>query len=69
MESIYQNALCIALSNRHIPYVVQKPIIVQFETMHVGTHKLDLVVGNEIVVELKAVNACWKYTKNSCDLI
>ena len=55
VESIYQNALCIALTNRQIPYEAQKPIAVHFEGAEVGIHKLDLVVGNEIVVELKAV--------------
>jgi GxxExxY protein len=57
VESIYQNALCIALSKRHIPYQTQMPVSVSFEGTEVGCHKLDLVVARQIVVELKAVKS------------
>ena len=55
VESIYQKALCIALANRKISFETQKPVVVRFEGIEAGTHKLDLVVENELVVELKAV--------------
>lgn len=57
LESIYHKALCIALSNRQIPYETQKPVAVRFEGNEAGVHKLDLVVENELVVELKAVKS------------
>lgn len=57
MESIYQNALCVALTNRKIPYRTQTAVTISFEGAEVGLHKLDLVVDNEIVVELKAVRS------------
>ena len=57
LESIYQKALCIALSNRQIAFETQKPVAVRFEGMEAGMHKLDLVVEHELVVELKAVKS------------
>jgi GxxExxY protein len=55
VESLYQNALCVALTNRGIPYQTQKLVSVAFEGTDVGVHKLDLVVDQTLVVELKAV--------------
>ena len=57
LEAIYHNAMCVALSHRTIPFETQKPIPVFFEGSEVGLQKLDLVVKEEIVVELKAVKA------------
>lgn len=57
LESIYENALKIALRKRGIGYEAQKEVEVFFEGETVGTHRLDLVVNNEIVVELKATKA------------
>ena len=47
----------VALRHRSIPHERQKEIRVDFEDEQVGWHKLDLVAGGEIVVELKAVKA------------
>lgn len=55
LEAIYQNATCVALTNRGIPFETQKAVRVGFEGSEIGIHKLDLIVGQEIVVELKAV--------------
>jgi GxxExxY protein len=57
LESVYQKALEVALRHRDIPFDRQKDIHVFFEEEDVGLHRLDLVVGSEIVVELKAVKA------------
>lgn len=40
---------------RGIPYERQKPIVLQFKGHFVGDSRLDFLVGNELVVELKAV--------------
>lgn len=55
VESVYQKAMCIALTNRHIEYETQKAVTVFFEGHEAGNHRLDMVIENEIVVELKAV--------------
>ena len=42
---------------RNLPFQEQTEIHILFEEEDVGRHKRDLVAGNEIVVELKAVKA------------
>ena len=48
---------CIKLWGRELSFQEQKEIHIFFEEEEIGLHKLDLVVGDEIVVELKAVKA------------
>ena len=57
LESIYQKAMEVALQHRDVPFEKQREIHVIFEEVDVGLHRLDLVVCNEIIVELKAVKA------------
>ena len=57
LESIYESALRVALRRRGIVYESQKEVTVVFENEEVGVHRLDLLVGGEIVVELKAIKA------------
>jgi GxxExxY protein len=54
LESVYQKAIEVALRHRELPFEEQVEIRIFFEE-EVGLHRLDLVVGREIVVELKAV--------------
>jgi GxxExxY protein len=57
LESVYQKAMEVALRHRSLAFQDQKEIHIFFEGEEAGLHKLDLVVGDEIVVELKAVKA------------
>jgi GxxExxY protein len=57
LESIYHNALRVALSQSDLPYESQKEVRIHYEGVEVGVHYLDLVVGEQIVLELKAVKA------------
>ena len=57
LESIYESALRVALRHRGIIHESQKEVTVVFENEEVGVHRLDLLVGGEIVVELKAIKA------------
>jgi GxxExxY protein len=57
LESVYEEALAIELDLRGIPYERQKPIMLQFKGHCIGDSRLDLLVGNELVVELKAVES------------
>ena len=57
LESIYESAFKVSLRHRGITYEAQKVITVCFEGEEVGDHRLDLLVENEIIVELKAVKA------------
>ncbi|MGD0654151.1 MAG: GxxExxY protein [Thermoguttaceae bacterium] len=55
LESIYESALKVALRHRGIVYDAQKEVTIMFEGEEVGVHRLDLVVEEHIVVELKAI--------------
>jgi len=55
LESVYENVLCIELGRRGIPYRRQIEVPVLYHGEEVGLHRLDLLVSERIVVELKAV--------------
>lgn len=55
LESVYQEALDIELQLRKIPFVSQKIVAVNYKGSKVGEGKLDFLVENSLVVELKAV--------------
>lgn len=55
LEILYENALCLELSRRGIRYERQKEYEVNYKGMLIGTHILDIVVEDTIVLELKAV--------------
>lgn len=55
IESVYENALCVELDARGIRYEQQKTIAIFHRDIEVGQHRLDLIVENLILVELKAV--------------
>lgn len=55
LESIYEEALCIALTDCHLRFARQLSVPVRFRGHDVGEHRLDLLVEDAVVVELKAV--------------
>lgn len=55
VELIYENAICLELRTRGISFSRQVAVPVVYHDVEVGLHRLDLVVGDRIVVELKAV--------------
>jgi GxxExxY protein len=56
-ESTYEAALCLELSLRRIRFVRQPPVAVVYKGEVVGQHRLDLLVDDCVIVELKAVDA------------
>ena len=56
MESIYEEALALELQAAGIPFERQKLIRVLYLGQPVGEHRLDLLVDQAVVVELKAVS-------------
>ncbi len=54
LESIYESALCIAMTNRGLKFQKQYPVQVHYQGVVVGRHRLDLLVENALIVELKA---------------
>jgi GxxExxY protein len=55
MESIYEEALKIEFSANGMNHESQKEIKIYYQNQEVGTHRLDLLVENAVIVELKAV--------------
>lgn len=55
LESIYGEALASALAQASIPYHREVRVGVVFKGQAVGEHRLDLLVEELVVVELKAV--------------
>ena len=54
-EQVYGNALSVALAARGIPHAREHEVDLYFLGVHVGKHRLDFLVDDKIVVELKAV--------------
>ena len=57
LESLYEDALAVELSLQQVPFERQKEIGVVYRGQTIGRHKLDLLVGGKLVVELKTVEA------------
>jgi len=55
LESVYENALVIALETSGLQVVQQRPIDVRFRGRIVGNYVADLIVEDRILLELKAV--------------
>ena len=55
LETVYEAALCSELELRHIHFVNQYPVNVLYKGRYVGEGRLDLLVDNRLIVELKAV--------------
>ena len=56
LEGIYQEALEIELSERQIPFVPQKELLVHYKSHLVKkTYIADFVIFNKIIVEIKSI--------------
>jgi GxxExxY protein len=55
LESIYEKALIEELSSRGIKVETQKTIDLTYRDKKIGVHRLDLIVEDKVVVELKTV--------------
>ena len=57
LETIYEQALGVEFALRGIAFVRQKPVPLFYRDHQIGEHRLDFVVEDRIIVELKAVEA------------
>ena len=57
LEGVYEEALAYELQMRAIPFHRQKKVVIHYKQHDVGNHRLDFVVDDAIVLELKAVSA------------
>ena len=56
LESFYEEALCIELTDRKIPFERQRTMKITYKDRPVGVHCLDLLIDHQLVVELKTVD-------------
>src|SRR3990172_10858959 len=57
MESVYEQALAVELKLRGIVHARQHPVSVAYKGNSVGEGRLDFLVGEKLIVELKAVES------------
>lgn len=55
LEAIYEEALCVELATRNLPFERQRTFRLTYLGKPIGEHRLDLFVASRVVVELKAV--------------
>ena len=55
LENIYEEALKIELSENQINFEAQKEVKIKYSGIEIGTHRLDMIIEDQIIVELKAV--------------
>jgi GxxExxY protein len=55
LENIYEEAIKIEFSEHNLNYDSQKEIKIKYLETEIGMYRLDLLVENKIIVELKAV--------------
>ena len=56
LESMYVDALTIEFEYRGLLFERERPVLVTYRDKPLRTHRLDLVVGSEILVEVKSVD-------------
>jgi GxxExxY protein len=54
-EDVYQNALCLEFDLRGIYYFPQHPIVIMYKGRDVGRGRLNFLVENQVIVEIKSV--------------
>ena len=55
MESVYEEAMCIEFAAIRLGFVRQMPVEIRYREQRVGEHRLDLLVEDRVVIELKTV--------------
>lgn len=55
-EKVYQKAVIQELKNQKILYETEKVITIKYKDVKVGQQRLDLVVDDKIIIEIKATD-------------
>lgn len=56
LESIYEEALAHELRQQEVSFARQYPVAVYYKDKEVGLHRIDLLVADSLVVEIKTVD-------------
>lgn len=57
LESVYEEALAVELAERGMSFKRQSAVTLSYKGREIGMSRLDLVVGDKVIVEIKAVDA------------
>ena len=57
LESVYEEALCVEMQMRRIPFAQQVVVPMIYKGVEIGQGRLDLLIDNSLIVELKTVEA------------
>src|SRR5207249_308346 len=57
LEALYEEALCAEMGIRRIPFARQVPVPMIYKGLEIGHGRLDILVADSLIVELKAVEA------------
>ncbi len=63
VESVYEKALVNELSDKGLKVEAQKVINLMYKNKKIGIHRLDLVVDDKVILELKALERFAPYHK------
>lgn len=55
LESVYSTALCLEMAAEGLPYERERSVAVNYRGTLIGGQRIDLIVGDAVIVELKAV--------------
>ena len=55
LESLYEEALCIELKQAELKYERQKEVPVYYKTHLIGKQRIDLIVEDKVIIEIKSV--------------
>ena len=55
LESIYKRAMHIEMTSRSLPFEAERAVYVSYRGLKIPGQRVDLIVGDRVVVELKAV--------------
>ncbi len=55
LEQLYEEALCIELERRNLSFERQKSLIIDYKGHNIGSFRLDLLVEDRVILELKSV--------------
>lgn len=60
LEKVYENALMVELVERKLKAESQVPITVRYKDVKVGEYFADIIVENQVILELKAIDSLQK---------
>ena len=55
-EKIYKNAMYVEMKKRGLTVETEKPIQIYYDDVCVGDYRIDILVENKVILELKAVS-------------